>query len=257
MGHSQGAAAVWSLAERQATRPTAGYKGAVALAPPTGIIEQARRARSDHAANRTRLWTGALLTFQAPLIKGVTAAYPALNLSGMTEIGRDRWVNVQEAVQGCLPTKQVSSMGAPVTELAYRNWTEHPAVVEFEERTAVGRRPFRGPLLIMSGDLDAVTDIENLRETVSDTCEAMVSGGFQETLQFVEYTGINHFPVIQASQRRWLGWTRERFFSSDVANVGCSTEVVQGFRGEQAIDALFPNFLLETAGAGENWKYSL
>lgn len=257
VGHSQGAAAAWSLAERQATTPVPGYKGAVALAPPTGIIEQARRARSDHAANRTRLWTGALLSFQAPLIKGVTAAYPALNLSGMTELGRDRWVNVQEAVQGCLPTKQVASIGAPVAELAYRNWTEHPAVLEFEERTAVGGRPFRGPLLIMSGDMDAVADIENLRETVSDTCGVNGSGGLQESLQFVEYTGINHFPVIQASQSRWLGWARERFFSSDAANSGCSTEVVQGFRGEQAIDALFPNFLLETAGAGENWKYSL
>lgn len=257
MGHSQGAAAAWSLAERQASRPVAGYRGAVALAPPTGVIEHARRARSDHAANKTRLWTNTFLSFQTPLIKGVTAAYPSLNLSGMTELGRDRWANVQEAVQGCLPTKQVASIGAPLAELGHRNWTEHPTVLEFERRTEFGRKPFRGPLLIMSGDLDAITDIDSLKETVTDTCEALDSGASQESLHFVEYIGLNHFPVIQASQGKWLSWARERFFSSGDANVGCSAEVVRGFRGEEAVHTLFPNFLLETAGDGNNWKYSV
>lgn len=257
MGHSQGAAAVWSLTERQVSKPVAGYRGAVALAPPTGVIEHVRRARSDHDANRTHLWTSALLSFQTPLIKGITAAYPSLNLSGMTELGRDRWVNVQEAVQGCLPTKQVASIGAPLAELAYRNWTEYPTVLEFEERTEFGRRPLRGPLLIMSGDLDAIADIDSLKETITATCEILESGGFQESVQFVECIGMNHFPVIQASQGKWLGWVRERFFSSGSANSGCSTEVVEGFRGKEAINTLFPNFLLETAGAGNNWKYSL
>lgn len=257
MGHSQGAAAVWSLAERQVRKPVAGYRGAVALAPPTSVIDHARRARADHAANRTQLWTNAFLSFQTPLIKGVTAAYPSLNLSGMTALGRDRWINVQEAVQGCLPTKQVASTGAPLAGLAHRNWTEHPAVLEFERRTAFGRRPFRGPLLILSGDLDAITDIDGLRETVTDTCETLESGESQESWQFVEYVGLNHFPVIQASQGKWLGWVRDRFFSSGDANVGFSKEVVEGFRGEEAVNTLFPNFLLETAGDGNDWKYSL
>ncbi|KAG6362604.1 hypothetical protein INS49_007696 [Diaporthe citri] len=257
MGHSHGAAAVWSFAERQVSKPVAGYRGAVALAPPTGVIDHARRARSDHAENKTQLWTNSFLSFQTPLIKGVTAAYPCLNLSGMTELGRDRWVNVQEAVQGCLPTKQVASTGAPLAELAHRNWTEHPAVLEFERRTAFGRRPFRGPLLVMSGDLDAITDIDGLKETVTDTCEALGTGKSQESLHFVEYIGLNHFPVIQASQGKWLGWARERFFSSGDAKVGCRAEVVKGFRAEVSINTLFPNFLLETTGDGNNWKYSL
>lgn len=257
MGHSQGAASVWSFAERQVSRPVPGYKGAVALAPPTGIIEQVRRARTDHAANRTQLWTNALLSFQAPLIKGVTAVYPSLNLSGMTELGWDRWVNVQEAVQGCLPTKQVSGLGVPLVEMAHRNWTEHPAVLEFEKRTAVGRRPFKGPLLIISGDRDSVTDINNLRETVNDTCEALESNESKEILHFMEYTGMNHFPVIQASQSKWIDWAKERFFSSGSSETRCRTEVIKGFRGEAVINTIFPNFLLETAGAGNNWKYAL
>lgn len=257
MGHSQGAASVWSFAERQVNRPVAGYKGAIALAPPTSVIEHVRRARSDHAANRTQLWTSAYLSFQTPLIKGITAAYPSLNLSGMTELGRDRWVNVQEAVQGCLPTKQVASIGAPLAELAHRNWTEQHTVLEFEERTAFGRRPFRGPLLILSGDLDAITDIDSLKEIVAGTCKAIESGDSQETLHFVEYVGLNHFPVIQASQGKWLDWARERFFPSGGWNSRCSREIVKGFRGEEAINTLFPNFLVETAGAEDSWKYSL
>ncbi|KAJ0120726.1 uncharacterized protein J7T55_015458 [Diaporthe amygdali] len=257
MGHSQGAAAVWSFAERQVQKPVAGYKGAVAFAPPTGIIEQVRRARSDYAANKTQLWTNAFLSFQTPLIKGITAAYPSLNLSGMTELGRDRWVNVQEAVQGCLPTKQVASIGAPSVEMAYRNWTEQPTVLEFEKRAATGRKPFKGPFLIMSGDLDSITDINNLKETVRDTCGTFDTKGVQESLQFVEYTGQNHFPVIQASQSKWFNWARERFFSSANPDPGCSFEVVKGFRGEEALNSLFPNFLLETAGRGDSWKYSL
>lgn len=259
MGHSQGAAAVWSLAERQIRRPVAGYKGAIALAPPTSVIDHARRARSDHAANKTKLWTKAFLSFQTPLIKGITAAYPSLNLSGMTELGRDRWVNVQEAVQGCLPTKQVSSIGAPLAELAYRNWTEHPTVLEFEKRTAFGRRPFRGPLLVMSGDLDVITDIDSLRDTVTETCDTLESGDSQDSLHFIEYTRLNHFPIIQASQSKWLSWVRERFFSSASRHpgTGCEMEVVRGSRGDEAVKTLFPNFVLETADAGNDWKYSL
>ncbi|KAH8788072.1 putative secretory lipase [Diaporthe sp. PMI_573] len=257
MGHSQGAASVWSFAERQVGRPVPGYKGALALAPPTGIIEQVRRAHADHTANRTQLWTNTYLSFQTPLIKAVTAAYPSLNLSGMTELGRDRWVNVQEAVQGCLPTKQVSGLGAPLAETAHRNWTEHPAVLEFEKRTAVGRRGFKGPLLIVAGDVDSITDINNLRETVNDTCEALGSSDSRESLQFVEYIGLNHFPVIQASQSNWLGWARERLFSSGVSETGCLMEVIKGFRGEDGVNTLFPNFSLDAAGAGNNWKYAL
>lgn len=254
MGHSQASASVWSFAERQVTKLVPGYKGAVAIAPPTDIIEQARRTRADHATNTTRLWTNAFLSFQLPFIKGVTAVYPSLNLSGMTELGRDRWVNVQEAVQGCLPTKQVSGLGAPLAEMAHRNWTEQPAVLEFERRTEVGRSPFKGPLLIISGSLDAVTDIKNLRETVNDACEAFGSSG---SLQFAEYTGLNHFPVIQASQGKWLGWVMQRFFPGGDQATGCVKEIVKGFRGEDTTSSVFPDFILETAGADENWKYAL
>ncbi|KAG8156626.1 hypothetical protein KVR01_013577 [Diaporthe batatas] len=259
MGHSQGAASVWSFAERQITKPVPGYKGAVAIAPPTGIIEQARKARADHEANQTQLWTNPLLSFQLPLIKGVTAVYPSLNLSGMTELGRDRWVNVQEAVQGCLPTKQVSGLGAPLGDMAYRNWTEQPAVLEFERRTAVGRRLFKGPMLVISGSLDAVTDINNLRETVNDTCEAIELSESPQSLHFAEYTGLNHFPVIQASQSKWLGWVTQRFFSGGASETGCVAEIIEGFRGNDAsaISSVFPNFLLETAGADDKWKYAL
>ncbi|WYZ41210.1 hypothetical protein EsH8_V_000105 [Colletotrichum jinshuiense] len=217
MGHSQGGSAVWSFAERQVSKPIRGYRGAVAFAPPTDIINQARRARNYHAASVTKLWTNAFLSFQPPIIKGVTVAYPDMNLSGLTDVGRDRWVNVQEAVQGCLPTKQVSSFGVPLAETAHRNWTEHPSVLEFERRTAVGRRPFKGPLLILSGDVDSITDIENLRDVVRDTCRMEIIGN-QTGLEFLEYKGQNHFPVIQASQGRWLAWINERFSSPTAKN---------------------------------------
>lgn len=100
----------------------------------------------------------------------------------------------------------------------------------------------------MSGDLDAITDINSLKETVTVTCEALESGGFQESVHFVEYIGMNHFPIIQASQGKWLGWARERFFSSGGVNSGCSMEFIEGFRGKETINTLFSNFLLGFAG---------
>lgn len=166
----------------------------------------------------------------------------------MAELGRHRWVNVQEAVQGCVPTKQVSGLGAPLMGMAHQSWTEHPAVLEFERRTAVGRRPFRGPLLIISGTLDSVTDIKNLRETINDTCKALRSSDSPQGLHFAEYTGLNHCPVIQASQSRWLGWARLLFFSGGDSETGCVKETIEGFRGEGAMGSTFPNFILETAG---------
>ncbi|KAL2272184.1 hypothetical protein FJTKL_07446 [Diaporthe vaccinii] len=249
MGHSQGAAAAWSLAQRQASRPVAGYRGAVALGSAHGRHRACQEGPSRPRSKQDTPLDEHVPQLPDPAHQGRHRRVPVPQpVAGMTELGRDRWVNVQEAVQGCLPTKQVASIGALLAELGHRNWTEHPTVLEFERRTGFGRKPLRGPLLIMSGDLDAITDIDSLKETVTDTCDALDSGASQESLHFVEYIGLNHFPVIQASQGKWL---------TGDANIGCSAEVVRGFGGEEAVHTLFPNSLLETAGDGNNWKYSL
>lgn len=86
IGHSQGGSATWAFAERQVARLLKGYRGAVAIAPPTRMIDQISRALADPSRPGAATSIGA-----APkLIAAVTAQFPAYNFSGLTPLARDR-----------------------------------------------------------------------------------------------------------------------------------------------------------------------
>ncbi|KAB5540596.1 putative secretory lipase [Coniochaeta sp. 2T2.1] len=253
MGHSQGGGAAWSFAENQVSKPVAGYKGTVAIAPPTRIIDQVDQAM----ANTSLPFAGVTTSVQPNIIAAVTAVYPSYNFSGMTPTSYDRWNNVLMAVQGCFPTDNLVFSDLKPDQFANPGWTEHPTVQSWAKRAETGRKRFKGPLLVLSGEADIVIPSAAVQSAVDDTCNMLKSQGWDESLELITYGGMNHFPSVQASQNKWLEWIKERLSDGPGPYAGCTRSRVGGFRTEFMAQTPFPNFLGAWADAADGWMYTL
>ena len=259
IGHSQGGAAAWAFAERQAVEPVPGYRGTVTISPPTSILDQIRAALQTAAAtsdpSQVPSWASLSISLQPDIIAAVTAVYPLYNFSGMTPFSFDRWNNVLAVLEGCFPTKSLVFDDVPADQLAKPEWFENDTVQEWVNRTAVSGKKFKGPLLVIDGDRD-VFPAGMLEKAVKETC--MVAA--EESLEMVTYQAMEHFPVIQASRMKWMDWIKEHIVNenSERKPICGSMSTVKGFNTEFTVEGrTFPNWLVETAGAQESWKFSL
>lgn len=253
MGHSQGGGATWSFAEKQVQEPISGYKGAVAIAPPTRTIDHLK----DAFGNTTQTWAQVIIAAQPKLIAAVTAVFPSYNYSGLTPVSYDRWFNVLKPLDGCLPTDGLAFMNLTSDELAVANWYDAPEVNDFAELAETGRKRFKGPLLVVSGEADIVVPLDTVEPAVDDTCSMLEQGQWNESLEMVIYSAMDHFPSIQASQMKWLPWIKDRLSGVPVSKPGCVKSVVNGFRTNDTLQSTTPNFLEGWASPEESWKYSL
>ncbi|KAK3331349.1 putative secretory lipase [Apodospora peruviana] len=262
MGHSQGGSAAWAFAERQSNSSLAikGYKGTVAIAPPVRALEQYEQALADPSLPFSAINVGT-----APkLIAAVTAAYPSYNYSGMTGISYDRWNNVLRKVGGCFPTDILVFLDVQIKDLAKQNWQKDKIVQLYAERTKVGGRKFKGPLLVVAADADGITSYDTVKTAFKETCAVVKTIGDKgcrgESLEVVTYKGVSHFPLLQASQARWLDWIKARLVggTEGVAAAGCTNKTVEGVRQEFTLQSTLPNFLETWADpVTEGWKYVL
>jgi hypothetical protein len=189
------------------------------------------------------------------LIAATTAHFPAFNFTGLTPLARDRWLNVEAAVQGCLPTDGLIFADVPGDQVYLEGWQEDHAIQEYVKLGRPGGRKVKGPMLIISGEGDLVALIEYSKAAVERTCKVMDK---KESLEYVTYERANHFGVIQASQHRWLGWIQDRFADKKYGKSGCKTnEKVEDFRGESTFGSIPPNFLATWVSPQEGWKYTL
>lgn len=244
---------MWAFTERLMESPMSGYKGAVAIAPPTRTIDVLEQA----LANTSLPFAPVILSGQPKLATAVTALFPWYNDSGMTPLSYDRWHNVVEPLQGCLPTDGLVFGDIPLDQLARPGWTQDDAVRKFAVLAESGRKKFRGPLLVIAGENDIVVPFSSVQSAVDDTCDVMAEEQIQESLEMLTYADMDHFPVIQASQLRWLAWVKDRLTGKKVSVFGCVKGQENGFRTQFTPQSLGPNFLLTWADTQNAWKYSL
>lgn len=253
MGHSQGGGAAWSFAENQAHKPIDGYQGTVAIAPPTRVVDQVDQA----LANNSLPFAGITMGIQPNVIAAITAVYPSYNFSGLTPVSYDRWNNVLMPVQGCFPTNNIVFSDLTPDQLARPGWTKDPTVLSYAKLAETGRKRFKGPLLVLSGESDVVIPETAVRSAVEDTCSMLESQKWDESLELITYGGMNHFPTVQASQTKWLGWIKERLLGEPAPLAGCTTSRVSGLRTEFTPQTPFPNFLQAWADPSDAWQYTL
>ncbi|KAL2848749.1 Alpha/Beta hydrolase protein [Aspergillus pseudodeflectus] len=266
MGHSQGGGVAWSFAERQAAHPQKGYRGTISISPATRVIDEIERAMQVFGGTEDTatvpIWAPTALGLQVKIVAAVTAVYPEYNDTGMSEAAYDRWHNVLEPVGGCLATDTLAFLS--VTEQVRANWTADPLVREWQEVASAGRKAFRGPMLVIVGEEDALP-VDMLEDDIEATCA--VEGNEAQGLEMAVYGGMQHFPVIQASRGKWMRWIKERV-STPYTPAGHSSHsggdgvcgkksVVEGFKTQYSSHAITPNWLVSWAPPMEAWKYAL
>ncbi|KAH9901806.1 alpha/beta-hydrolase [Xylariomycetidae sp. FL2044] len=253
MGHSEGGGAAWAFAERQVATPLAGYRGAVAIAPTTFLDDLEAAYGTVETDPQVEL-----LGVVPLVIDAVTSYFPSYNWSSFTDKARDRYEHVLKPLRGCLPTENLAfGVDFQPTDFAGPGWLEADEVLEWSNLTAVGRKTFAGPLLVIGGERDGTVLIDTLKSAVDDTCDLVAADGDAESLEFAVYTGVSHFPAIQASQGRWMQWIKDRLAGKALKTKGgCTLETVEGLRTEFTAQSILPNFLVTSAG-GEIYQYAL
>ena len=252
-GHSQGGGAAWAFAERQADKPLKGYKGAVAIAPPPRVFKQYEAALADPSLP----YAFTSLGIPPKLVAAVTAAFPAYNYSGFTAISSDRWHNVVKPLQGCLPMDFRVFQDVPADQLAKTSWHKDATVQRYARMTEIGGKKFKGPMLVLASNTDLVVSLDTIESAVDDTCKLIGDERLKESMEMVTYKGVNHFPLIQASQGLWLDWVKTRFGSGAEPKNGCTRKSVDGLRTEFTFPSITPNFLEVWAPPEDFWKYFL
>ncbi|KAI1861731.1 uncharacterized protein JN550_010671 [Neoarthrinium moseri] len=258
MGHSQGALAAWSFAERMAndelTLP--GYKGTVAIAPPLRVLESIDRA----SQNLSLPWASAILGIQNLLMHSITTVYPQYGMAGLTQDGMSRWNAITE-VDGCLPVKTAAGIGLLPSNIAHANWTQNRYVQQFNKRTLTGGKKIKGPLLALVGELDPLVQPDSLSEVIDETCKAISTN---DSLEFNVYKGLSHFPLVQGSQQKWMGWIKDHLLEKTDQNLSrrgglepCDRKTIQGLQRGATNQGVFPNFLVASADVGAAWEYAL
>ncbi|KAK9482891.1 Alpha/Beta hydrolase protein [Lipomyces starkeyi] len=227
VGHSQGGGAAWNCAYR----------------PPTRTIDRLEQA----LVNSSQPWAGTLITGQPKIIEAVTALYPSYNYLGLTPLSADRRFNVILPLQAYLPTDYFAFQGLPVDQLAQAGWTKHKAVQNYGKRSETGCKEFKGPLLVIAGKEDTIVPHFTIESAVDDTCA--VRDGY--------YANMNHFPVIQVSELKWLNWVKDRLTGQPLSQPGCVKNVREEYKTVSLPQTAVPNFLVEWASLEESWKYSL
>lgn len=262
MGHSQGGAVAWAFAERQVEAPQAGYRGTISISPPLRIVDILKGAlakiASIPAGEMIPVGAQTALLIQPRLISAITAVYPSYNYSGMTPKCYDRWRNVVKPLQACLPTEQLA-LNLNSSEFAKDNWTQDSTVLEWQDRVAVGGKKFKGPLLTILGENDVIP-VAVLEQAVDATCKVSKD----ESLEMVTYQGAEHFPVIQTSHMKWMGWIKDRISGCDVNDDSAKVEicgtksVIAAFNSNYTYHSIAPNWLVQwVPSPQEAWKFTL
>lgn len=245
MGHSQGGAAAWSFAERQAKTPVSGYLGTISIAPPTNAIDQVAAA----FANTSDTSLQATFGYQARLIAAVSADYPAYNFSGYTEVAFKKW-GILEKYGLCLPTESLLYKDTPVGK---PGWFEDKTVQTWASRVSGGSKAVAGPVLLLAGQIDKAVPLKFIQNTFKTSTS--LKENRNANIELSVYEGLDHFPVIYGSQARWTAWIKDRF---DGAGVYKTCEgLVKGPRVKETKQSILPNWLIVLPGATETWKTSL
>ena len=194
VGHSQGGAAAWAVAERMVERPVEGFLGAVPISACTRVIDE----DGDLAE--------VLLLAIAPSIKSMD---PDFNIEEIiTPEGLEALELIRKLDAGMATLAGILvGLGQSGKKFVKDGWRENEYVQRFQERTQNGRKPFAGPLLVIFGEADPRLSHELATKTVKDTERVFPEG----SLEFVLLPGVTHTPATTAGQSIWMEWIGERF----------------------------------------------
>ncbi|KAI1076894.1 putative secretory lipase [Whalleya microplaca] len=203
MGHSQGGGAAWAAAEVLASEADAyadlvpGFLGAVAVSPTTSVFS----VRPEFILP----WGGLMLD----------SVFPAFDLGDwLTPLGVARARLLREVGGGIGVSTQLFLSGEPMYKEDYADTWYADAYARIAN---AGRKPFRGPLLVLLGSDDIYIPEDDTAATVRATCDVNPGGD----LEFFVVNGTTHVPTLTASRQIFLKWIEDRFERRALTKTGC------------------------------------
>lgn len=211
MGHSQGGGVAWGVAELLASSPDEfadleqSYLGTIAGSPTTDLFSSAPQF--------ILAWVGTILG----------SVFPSFELSEwLTPLGIARVELLKQLEAGIGATQQLFLTGEAVVQ---ENWRDTWYVSAYAGLANAGRKPFKGPLLVLQGTEDVYVSYDVTTATVQDTCAAVPGSD----LEYVVGNGTGHVPTLDATRQIWLGWIQDRFEAVPLTQKGCVRTDLESF----------------------------
>ncbi|OTA91333.1 hypothetical protein M434DRAFT_22454 [Hypoxylon sp. CO27-5] len=197
MGHSQGGGVAWGIAEVLAAKGddefknlAKGYLGSIAGSPTTTDL-------FSSAHEVVFPWVGIAL-------RGI---FPDFEL---------------EVEGGIGVSQQLFLSGDEVIREDYdKTWYADA----YAKIANAGRKPVKGPLLVIQGTEDQYISYNVTSTTVRDTCEAVLDGD----LEYLVVNGTGHVPALDATRQAWLKWIEDRFEGRALEKSGCARTDLESF----------------------------
>ena len=202
MGHSEGGGAAWAAATRQAEKPVEGYLGTVVGSPLTDLA-----ALVNYDGVNLEVRVASLIS------RTLSDLYPNFDPTNiLTSAGIARSKLISE-IQGCWNTglELFADSG-----LAQANWTSTSYAQGYAKMINPSGKSVAGPMLVLQGEADSAVPFPVTTDSVARTCELYPDS----TLEYMTFAGVDHVPVLFASQRLWLDWIEARFTGTKIAK-GC------------------------------------
>lgn len=212
MGHSEGGGAAWGAAQRQATRPVAGYLGTVAASPLTNVSAQ---VAIYEAAGITAISGAATQAW------GMLDIFPDFQLSDiLTPLGVKR-TQLMADLGGC---NSVTEVLLAESDLFQKNWWETYYVKSFFNLTTNGGKPISGPMLVVQGTADPAVPEPTTSLAVNETCRLFPAS----EIEYLLVNGTTHVPTLYAAQKQWLAWIKDRFAGVSIQS-GCTRSALSSY----------------------------
>ncbi|KAI1867779.1 uncharacterized protein JN550_006920 [Neoarthrinium moseri] len=215
MGHSQGGGAAWGAARVLAGNGSdvdelrKGYLGSIAGSPWTSFGTSLKFQQSVSGLN----------SIVARIATGVASIFPSFSYSDwLTEKGV-RAVELMQDLQGC---QSVALELLSTSDLVREGWNQTWYVDAFDNLTTNIGKPVAGPLLVLQGNADSSVNATGTSAAVNTTCDVVPDA----QIEYVEFEGVSHTPVMFAGQQVWLNWIADRFEGKE-APKGCQRRSYQ------------------------------
>jgi len=217
MGHSQGGGVAWGVAEvleeaqEEFRDLTSGYRGTVAGSPSTDVFS-------------------GQLSFIAPFVGlGLASVFPSFRLADwFTPAGAARMELFQE-LEGGIGVAQQLFVGDGTVQILKEGWNATWYVEAYGKLANAGRRPFRGPMLVLQGTEDFYVPYSVTNASVAATCNMYP----ESELELLSVNGTGHVPTLDATRQIWMNWIQARFEGKPAAAAakkrGCQRKELRSF----------------------------
>jgi hypothetical protein len=202
-------------------RPVEGYLGAISGSPVTNVITQLKYLPST--------WLPFGIGY------GLPETIAGFHLSDfLTENGL-RYAKLLRGIEGC---NSAAFQLAAEENLVKSEWEHTPYMELFVNLTGNGGRPISGPMLVLQGTADTSVPYEATDQAVNQTCKLYS----QSQLRYDRFEGVEHVPVLYASQQIWLDWIWDRFCGREVDDK-CTQHTYRPARSVQSYEKQLAYYL--------------